>query len=332
MRLLRYFVALLLVSVAGGPRSSTLTPIVREMVTIRSVPVTLRRDDRASTRVGALTLLAGWKLSSTSAQFGGWSALHIDGSRVTMIGDYGSVLRFRLTQFGRAVEARIDPLPAGCGSPVDKRERDSESLAQAPDGWWIGYESHHRICRVSGDFTRALAVHTPSQMTDWRKSGGAEAMVRLNDGRVLVFAEARPRNSAARPLLVFAGDPTTAATPVVVRAYVAPDGYSPTAATQLPDGRILVLHRNFGAPALFTTVLSVIDPTSLETGAPVQGVAIARFVPPLLSDNYEGLAVTVEGKRPIVWMLSDDNFMGWQGSYLLKFALDPQPVAAAKPR
>ncbi len=319
------FMAMLL-SVTGGPRSVTLIPVRAERIVMTSVPVELQADDPQRTRTGRLTLLGGWRLASRSGQFGGWSALHIapegQGSRVTAIGDYGSVLRFRLTRFGRAVDARIDPLPAGCGALDDKVERDSESLAKATDGWWVGYEADNRLCKVTPDFRRMLARKRPAEMANWDLTYGAEAMVLLADGRMLIFAERAPIGLALRPLLILSGDPADPATRVTSRSYVPPPGYSPTDAAQLPDGRILVLNRRFGIADLFTSVLVVIDPAALESGRPVQGKAIARLAPPTLHDNFEGLAVTVEGGRPVVWMLSDDNFMSWQGSYLLKFALD----------
>ena len=332
MRFLRTLAALLLIYVMGGPRSSSLTPIFVERVTIVSVPVALQPDDPARTRAGQLTLLAGWKLSSQSSQFGGWSALDIDDDRVTAIGDYGSVLRFRLTRFGRAVDARIDPLPAGCGRADDKRQRDSESLARVPDGWWVGFEVDNRLCKVTPDFIQAKTVVHPQSMARWHHANGPEAMVPLADGRLLVFAERAPKGTALRPLLVFDGDPADARTKVMARSYVPPIGYSPTDAAQLPDGRILVLNRRFGVADRFTSALVVIDAGALDSDKPVSGTIVAGLAPPTLHDNFEGLAVTVEDGRPIVWMLSDDNFMSWQGTYLLKFALDPKPLAPANNR
>lgn len=322
MRLFQTLVALLLICIMGGPRSSSLTPIIAGMIAIVSVPVTFQADDVTRTRAGRLTLLAGWKLSSRSPQFGGWSALDIDGDRVTAIGDYGSVLRFRLTRFGRAVDARIDPLPVGCGRFDQKRERDSESLTRAPGGWWIGYEVDGRLCRVDADFTRASALNRPGQMADWRRAGGAEAIVRLADGRLLVFAERPPIGTAPRPLLVFKSDPSNVPARAVARSYVPPEGFSPTDAAQLPDGRILVLNRRFAFADRFTSILTVFDLAALDSAKPVTGVPIARLAPPTLHDNFEGLAVTVEKGRAIVWMISDDNFMVWQDTYLLKFALN----------
>jgi hypothetical protein len=310
-----------------------------ERLTIVSAPVPLQVDDPRRTRTGRLTLMGGWKLASRSTQFGGWSALRIesdgDGDRVTAIGDFGSVLRFRLTRFGRATKARIDPLPLGCGAQDDKRERDSESLTQAVDGWWVAYEADNRLCKVTPDFAQTLSLKRPPEMAKWSEKYGAEAIVRLSDGRMLVFAERAPGGMALRPLLIFSGDPADPRTRVTARSYIPPSDYSPTDAAQLPDGRILVLNRRFGIADLFTSILVVLDPAALDSGQPVQGTPIAQLAPPTLHDNFEGLAVTAEGGRPIIWMISDDNFLSWQGTYLLKFALDreaaPEPVAPAKP-
>jgi hypothetical protein len=322
--------ALALMLFTGGPNAASLTPIYLDRPKIRSTPVTINPGDPAQVRVGALTLLAGWRLDSPSPEFGGWSALRVDGDRVTAIGDSGSILRLRLGRFGHATDARILPLPAGCGPVGDKHFRDSESLTGGPGAWWVGYEWKSRICRLSDDMGRATALSAPSAMAEWPKSGGAEAMVRLRDGRFLVFAERARDESAVRPLLLFAGDPTDPETRLAQLRYRPPTGYSPTDAAELPDGRILVLNRRFSVLSLFTTMLVVIDPAQLASAAPIEGKAVARFAPPLLSDNFEGLAATQENTRTIVWLISDDNSMSWQATYLLKFALDPAKPVSAK--
>jgi hypothetical protein len=326
MRVFRSLVMSALLLLVGGAASRPMTPIASEDIAIRSTAVMLDASDPSRTRAGHLVLLAGWRLTSRSAQFGGWSALHMDGDRATLIGDSGDVLRFRLGRFGHAIDARIDPLPAGCGRQDDKTQRDSESLTGDGHDWWVGFEYRNRLCRMSGDFGRALAVRAPPEMARWKRTGGAEAMLRLSDGRFLVFSEVPPTGEAERSMLVFAGDPTDPATRVVRRPYRPPEGYSPTDAAELPDGRILVLNRRFSLPDLFTNVLTIVDPAALDSAGSVTGSAIATLVPPTLHDNFEGLAVTREGGRTIVWMVSDDNFMSWQATYLLKFALDPPPA------
>ncbi|MEP6784762.1 MAG: esterase-like activity of phytase family protein [Sphingomonadales bacterium] len=322
MRWLGLFLAVLLPIVIGGPRSKQHTPNYAEQVVVRSEAVQLDSSDAGRTRVGSLTLIGGWKLSGVSPQFGGWSALHVDGDRFTAIGDAGTVLRFRLTRFGRAVEASIDPLPASCGQTDENRTRDSESLTGDGRNWWVGYESQTRLCRLDHAFRRGEAVYRPPLMAHWRKVGGPESVLRLADGRFLVFAEDPPRGEDMRPLLVFAGDPTDPRTPVTKLTYRPPEGFDPTDAAQLPDGRVLVLNRRFTLWNLFTSAITIIDPAQFAQGKVAEGPVIARFDRPLISDNFEGLAVTQEGDRTIVWMISDDNQMSWEATYLLKFALD----------
>lgn len=329
MRGLRFVLAIALCGLLAGPRSRALTPIYPETLSIRSTPVLLDARDPARIRVGALTLIAGWQLESPSPQFGGWSAMHVEGDRFTVIGDAGSILRFRLGRFGHATDARIDALPGGCGPTSDKRYRDSESLTGDLRGWWIGYESEHRICRLTGDLARAIAVRAPPEMRRWPESGGAEAMLRLSDGRFLVFAERASRGQRDRSLLLFGGDPTDPAIAPTMLRYRPPAGFAPTDATELPDGRILVVNRRFWLDTAFTAALTVLDPAGLTTSNIVEGTIIARFEPPILHDNFEAVAVTNERGRTIVWLMSDDNSMSWQRSYLLKFALDPN--AGRKP-
>jgi len=318
----------------GGPRSAPLIPIYAESVRVTATPVSLRRDDPAVTRVGALTLLGGWRLASPSPQFGGWSALHVTeterGHDIVAVGDAGSLVRFRLGRFGRVSNAGIAPLPNGCGATDDKRFRDSESLTGDRHGWWIGYEWNNRICRLSGDLTRATGVIAPKAMANWSKIGGPEAILRLTDGRFLAFAERVADGGTANPLLVFAGDPVTQSDAVVRLRYRPPEGFLPTDAAELPDGRVLVLNRRFSIADLFTTALTIIDPATFAPGTVVTGVEVARLAPPLLHDNFEGVAVTTEHGAPIVWLVSDDNSMSWQATYLLKLLLTP-PLKRPQP-
>ena len=333
---LRTLLALAPLLLTGGPVSTPSRPVVPDGIAIAAAPVTIQPDEPGRTRVGALTLVAGWKLTSPSAQFGGWSALFVDGDRVTSINDGGALLRFRLGRFGHPTDARIDVLPVGCGQGLDKLTRDSESLARGPAGeWYVGYEWRNAICRIDPGFVRATGLARPSAMRGFARRSGAEAMLRLSDGRFLVFAEATRSRAAIRPLVVFDGDPTRPDVATVSIGYRPPAGYDATDAVQLPDGRIVVLNRRFSVPELFTTVLVAIDPAALAADVltpdtVIAGTPIARFAPPLLSDNFEGLAVSVEGDRPYLWMISDDNQLSWEATYLLKFAIDPLSAETPK--
>ena len=40
-----------------------------------------------------------------------------------------------------------------------------------------------------------------------------------------------------------------------------------------------------------------------------------------MADNFEGMTVTREEGRPVIWIISDDNHEFFQRTLLLKFAL-----------
>jgi hypothetical protein len=89
----------------------------------------------------------------------------------------------------------------------------------------------------------------------------------------------------------------------------------------LPDGRILVLNRRFrileGVSAKLTLLRGRLAP-----GALLGAVEIADFHRPVTVDNMEGLSVTQEKGRTIVWLTSDDNYNPLQRTLLMKFALE----------
>ena len=158
-------------------------------------------------------------------------------------------------------------------------------------------------------------------MRRWRRDWGAEALVRLADGRFLILSEmASPRPGLARAMLL-GGDPARPATHSAPLFYRAPEGFRATDATLLPDGRLLVLNRRADWLEGVGAALVVIDPRTIRPGAVLDGREIARLEWPFIVDNMEGLSVTREGGRTIVWLASDDNFNPIQRTLLLKFAL-----------
>lgn len=297
--------------------------IVRaQKLTIFSQPVALDSANPRRQRVDRLTYLGGWHLTSSARIFGGLSALDINGNRVTALSDIGAIIRFRLGRFGNVSDASLSPIPRGCGPVTKKTDNDTESLAH--DGtrstWWIGMEWRNIICSANADFTQARFV-APQAMADWPRKRGSEALLRLNDGRFLAIAEENFDQSVHRAVL-FDRDPTDPTAQAIGMSYRGLDGFSPVDAAQLPDGRILVLNRRFAFTSLFSANLVVLDPSAMTAGSVLSGQVIAQFESPIVSDNYEGLAVSTENGRTIIWIVSDNNYMRWQRTLLLKFALD----------
>lgn len=267
-----------------------------------------------------LRRIAAWRLTSSNANFGGISALVRHQGGFLALSDAGVWIRFRMDARG-VRDARIATLPGACGLRTARPTRDSESIALDPGGnaAWIGFEYNNRICRTDAAMKAARAVARPKAMRRWPKIGGAETMARLADGRFLVIAE-RPRGGGrVSPALMFASDPTgPAARPIGFR-YRPAEGYRPTDAAELPDGKLLILERAHRWPFSFPGRLAILSPEAIAPGATVDARTILRLGGPHLDQNFEAVAVSQSGGRTFVWLMSDDNFMPVQQTLLLLF-------------
>lgn len=296
-------------------------------VDARTIDVSLAPVSMASVQHSHIVRpIAGWALQSSDPVFGGLSGLVVQANARLALSDTGVLLRF--SRDWR--KAAINQLPRTC-IPADlKTLSDSESLAQGVDGTlWAGFEWRNRFCRIAAD-GRAREFAPPS-MQGWPKTGGAETLAILPDGRFVVIAERPQGGGPVSPLLIFDGDPTDPAAKVVEMKYQPPNGFRPTDAKALPDGRVLVLNRRFEFPFSFSAVLTILEPLPGEPGQILRGrpiVVIASNA--ALRDNYEGLGVEQRGGRTYLWLISDDNFVPQQHTYLLKFELLPERQAKGR--
>ncbi len=285
---------------------------------IRFAPVALDVADPGVKGVGRLAFLGGWALTSNDARVGGVSALHVERREALAISDAGWRIRFPLPQAGATVRAEVALVEEGPGPPGDKYNRDIESLAVHGDEAWMGYEQANAIWRYGRPRFEPRASAEPAAMRKWSNNSGPEAMVRLRDGRFLVFAEGEGGDSEA---VLFSGDPAQAGTPALRLRYRPPRGYRLTDAGVLLDGRLVLLNRTVGLFAGFTARLTIAALPPLSDRALIEGQEIAAFEGRLTRDNFEALSVTQEGGRTILWIASDDNYNSIQRTLLMKFAL-----------
>ncbi|QPQ54458.1 esterase-like activity of phytase family protein [Allosphingosinicella flava] len=277
-------------------------------------PLALDADDPARRRLGELLYLGGWAVQSADARFGGLSALHVDDGDAIALSDGGDLVRWRLG--GGA--ATIQPLAQGPGAAFTKRNRDSESLVAGEGRLWIGYEGANEIWTYDPLTLAPLGRAAPRAMAGWGRNAGAEAMARLPGGRFLILEEAAAGADGTVAALLMNGDPADPATETAALRYRPPAGYRPVDVAALADGRLLILNRRFSLFGGFTAklVMARIAGGSIEVER-----EIAHFAPPVVTDNYEALALTQENGRQILWLASDDNFNPLQRTLLLKFEL-----------
>ena len=300
---------------SGGFPQSANVPVI-------AAPIPIDPDDPAHRVFGRLRYVAGWHLTSRQRNFGGYSALRVDGEEILALADTGDHVRVRLSPGGMVSDTRFGRLIALPSDRGDRGDRDSESMTFGPEGdIWVGFEYRNAILRYAPGFKELIGIAFPPAMRNWARNSGAEAMVRLDGGRFVVFAEGQAIAPHVHLALLFPGDPTNPKNLPFRFGYRPPLGYVPTDAQQLPDGRIIVLHRHFSLFEGFWTAISIVDPADIKAGATVSGEVIAELKPPLNVDNMEGVSVTREGGRTMVWIISDDNQVPVERTLLLKFEL-----------
>lgn len=286
---------------------------------IHFAPVELVEAAPRARRLGRLVFLGGWALTSNDERFGGISALHVEAGQVLALSDAGWRSSFPLPGGRTSVRAAVAMMAAGPGPAEEKENRDAESLVVHGRALWVAYEQANSVWRYDRSDFAARGSATPAAMARWNANHGAEAMVRLGDGRFLVFNEGKGGDSEA---LVFAGDPSAAGTPALRLLYRPPDGFRITDAALLPDGRLALLHRRVGLFEGFTARVTLARLPALAAGAVIEGEEAAAFDGGITRDNFEALSVSREGGRTILWLASDDNYNKLQRTLLLKFALE----------
>jgi hypothetical protein len=289
----------------------------------RAVAVRAERLPGDGAVLGPFRLAGALALYSDDAGFGGLSGLAaLPDGRLLAASDAGQWLRLRPVVAANRLRAVAGAGMGAIAAPAgDKTDLDSEAIAFTPDGrTLVSFEQRHRILafagigppqRPAGALYRTLAL-------DWPPNGGGETLAVLPDGAWLWLSEAaRAGGDARRALLIEAGGRT--------RQISVPGlaGFSPTDAAVLPDGRLLLLHRLFNGVSN-EAAITLVDLAPVRAGGDAaRARLLARWGPdrPWPVDNMEGLALASEAGKPVLYLVSDDNFSGLQRTLLLRLEI-----------
>ncbi len=149
---------------------------------------------------------------------------------------------------------------------------------------------------------------------------GVEALTEIEPGRLLAATEGLFSGvERLQGWLLSTGQ--TPAEPVSL-SYTPLGEMRPTALAKIPGGDVLALERSFSVIGGIRVRLVRLARDTIAPGATLEGVELARFGGSLTVDNFEGLAVRGDDRgRLLVYMISDNNFSGFQRTLLMQFLL-----------
>lgn len=273
----------------------------------------------AEAGIGEAKVVGAWTMTSDYPGFGAYSSLtRLGDGRLLATSDTGRMLIF--SPPGAPPSPTIMDFFAGRPQP-NKFLVDIEAVTRDPASGriWVAYEGSNAIERFEADYSNARRVQ-PAAMREWPGNSGPEGMVRLRDGRFLVLSEARDGLfGGAFAALLFPSDPVDGGEPLRF-SFEGPPGFRPVDLAQAPDGRVLLLLRQFNwVPPGFENRIVVADPGAIRAGAVWRGREIATITDPLPTENYEGLAAAaLPGGAVRLWLISDDNMSALQRTQLME--------------
>lgn len=300
-------------------------------IALTATRLPLNTDDDQQVQVGRLRYRGGIELRADNVRFGGLSGLHVSGDGATLVAmsDNGRWVRMALQydaqgDLNGASDGYLRKIKPAEGYRLQGNWRDAEAIA--PDGsggYFVAFERQHRIWHYRtppADPFEATPVPLkgPDDIEDQPHNGGIEGMARLCDRRLLIVSEQATAADGAAKAWVFDGKHWKAL------AYAAPKTFHPTGATVLPDCNVAILERSFTPSRGVRARVVFVAAATIRPGATLRGEALAEFAQPLTVDNMEGIAAR-KGKNgeTLIYLVSDDNFSGFQRTILTMFELLP---------
>lgn len=319
----------------GAPQSPS--PAAQSL-RIVTTPVPLNAREPKQDRVGALVYAGGVRLTARNS-----SRLHgLSDLKLAVPGPHGGRVAYAVTDQGDQVEmvlygvgagpprgaergvihGSIRPLIDPDGAPLEgKRRGDAEGLAAFAEGFLVSFEREHRIWLYPAPGAEALWRAFASRprpfaapVAELPDNQGFEALAVLplpegpfaavgaEDGRIWLCPLGGGGECRLQPEL---GPPELF--------------YSLTGLDHLPGtSDLIAVYRAYDPLRGFRAMVARISPG--QDGRPGSVTILARLQPPLVAENFEGVAaVERPGGGWRLFLLSDDNLSSRQRTLLLAF-------------
>jgi hypothetical protein len=319
--------------VAGRGGASSNKHLAPESVTVTafSIPY-FKHDAPTDIQFGQLEYLGGLELRGAHANFGGISAIRVDGDgeRFLSVTDTGDWITGRISYKDKKPsslnEVVISPTLGGDGKRnKDNGLWDSESIARDGDHVFIGIEREHTV--LAYDFARGgiravgKQVPLPAYVKKWPDNRGIEALGIMPSaspyaGHLIGLSERSGGREDATEGFVMKRDGSEPFRFSIHRS----DGFDVTDLDFLPSGDLIVLERYFSPIRGVAMRLRRFKTAAIQPEAILSGETLLTADGRFHVDNMEGLSIHRNREGDTVFtIISDDNFSVAQRTLLLQF-------------
>jgi hypothetical protein len=320
------------VAASDDAPSQKIAGLVR--IDVSATPITTFEPRNPSQiRFGALEFRGGLVLSSKYKAFGGLSELHIDpdGSHFVSASDRGVWLRGRIIyRDGKPAgiaDAEMAPMLGPDGKTLISRNWfDSESLTFRDGIAYVGFERIEKILRFNfqrdGLMARGEPIPVPDDFKTFAFNLSLECLAAppkgapLGDQLIVVTERSLDAAGNMRSFLLNGTDVTRFS----VKRH---DDFDISDCVAMPPNDLLLLERRLsllhGGLSMRIRRVSIAD---IKAGAVVDGKNLIEADLGYEIDNMEGIGVHRNANgETIITLVSDDNFLPFQRTLLLLFAL-----------
>ncbi len=273
-------------------------------------------------------MITATELDAEHSDFGGFSgmALKSDGSKLYAITDRARFLEAEPEANKKGGisclrNVKLTPIRGTSGNTLTGSYLDSEGMTfgnKKETKIWISFERRPRVIEYNLNEEKKVPVREltqPEIKSELTYNESYEAVRLLRNGEILLFPEYLPEKKKPENLRGYYL--TKADRWKQVRIIQADAGRYVTDILELKTGDILTIERAFSVLTGPTVKLRRFKRKEFFSGVPQKGEILAAFNLKTGTDNFEAAASLPVADGELIYLMSDDNFIGLQKTLLI---------------
>ena len=294
-----------------------------EKIDIFSTSLNLNPININQIKIGKLEFLSGFELNSQERSFGGLSGLYINKQmELFTVSDRGVWFKSSINLDSEGKLTEIKQFEKGVLKNIygelidlDKSDSDAEAIEIDEKGsFLISFERNHRVLKYKSLNDVPSVLISPNDFGNLPFNGGIESFVPISKNGLFLITEDKINRNGNIDAFIYK-DSKLNGLELNKKGI-----FKPTDLSMLPNGDLLLLERSFTPIKGPAARISLIKKNTIIPGKKLNPLELAIIKPPLIVDNFEGIAVIdVPTGGHLIFIISDDNFKSVQRTLLMQF-------------